>query len=94
MATQTVEQVTRLPEFQEQFLANILKQAETVSETGMPFAPSKLADLSPQQQQAIAAATSGVGSFAPFLQQGQEAKIYEGGKILLGANLNTRNSNS
>ena len=44
MATQTVEQVTRLPEFQEQFLANLLKQAETVSETGMPFAPSKLAD--------------------------------------------------
>ena len=73
MATQTVEQVTRLPEFQEQFLANLLKQAETVSETGMPFAPSKLADLSPAQQQAIAAATSGVGSFAPFLQQGQEA---------------------
>ena len=25
-----------------------------------------------------------------MLQQGQEAKIFEGGKILLGANLNTR----
>jgi hypothetical protein len=29
-----------------------------------------------------------------MLQQGQDAKIYEGGKILLGANLKTRNSNS
>ena len=86
MATQTVEQVTRLPEFQEQFLANILKQAETVSETGMPFAPSKLADLSPQQQQAIAAATSGVGSFAPFLQQGQEA-LQSGITGAAGANI-------
>ena len=28
MATQTVEQVTRLPEFQEQFLADILEQAK------------------------------------------------------------------
>ena len=86
MATQTVEQVTRLPEFQEQFLANILKQAETVSETGMPFAPSKLADLSPQQQQAISAATSGVGSFAPFLQQGQEA-LQSGITGAAGANI-------
>ena len=86
MATQTVEQVTRLPEFQEQFLANLLKQAETVSETGMPFAPSKLADLSPAQQQAIAAATSGVGSFAPFLRQGQEA-LQSGITGAAGANI-------
>ena len=27
-----------------------------------------------------------------MLQQGQDAKVYKGGKILLGANLNTRNS--
>jgi hypothetical protein len=36
------------------------------------------------------------GTAAPIppnmLQQGQDAKIYKGGKILLGANLNTRNS--
>jgi len=37
---------------------------------------------------------SGVKAPIPpnMLQQGQDAKIYEGGKILLGANLNTRNS--
>ena len=86
MATQTVIQETRLPEFQETFLADLLEQAGTVSETGMPFAPSQLADLSPAQQQAITAATSGVGSFAPFLQQGQQA-LQSGITGAAGANI-------
>ena len=30
MATQTVEQVTRLPEFQEQYLANLLTSARSL----------------------------------------------------------------
>tara|TARA_R100000773_G_scaffold38513_1_gene33685 strand:+ start:1417 stop:2310 length:894 start_codon:yes stop_codon:yes gene_type:complete len=86
MSTQTVIQQTQLPEPQEQFLANLLEQAQTVSETGMPFAPAQLADLSPAQQQAIDAATSGVGSFAPFLQQGQEA-LQSGITGAAGANI-------
>lgn len=73
MATQTVEQVTRLPEFQEQFMADLLEQAKTVSSTGMPFAPTQLADLSPAQQQAISAAMGGIGGYQPFLQQAGEA---------------------
>ena len=73
MATQTVEQITRLPEFQEQFLADLLEQAGTVSETGMPYAPSQLADLSEAQQQAISSAMSGVGAYAPYLQQAASA---------------------
>lgn len=73
MATQTVEQVTRLPEFQEQFLADILEQAKAASQTGMPYAPSQVAELGAGQQQAIQQAMSGVGAYAPFLQAGQAA---------------------
>jgi hypothetical protein len=39
----------------------------------MPFSAQQLAELSEGQQQAISRAMSGVGSFAPFLQQGAEA---------------------
>ena len=74
MATQTVIQEARLPKFQEDFLANIFKSAKDLADDGtMPFAPSKLADLSQGQQQAITSALQGVGSFQPFLQQGAEA---------------------
>jgi hypothetical protein len=75
MATQTVEQVVRLPEFQEKFLADIFKSATDLTGPGsqMPFAEQKLAGLSQGQQQAIQSALGGVGSFAPFLQQGSEA---------------------
>jgi hypothetical protein len=36
MATQTVEQVTRLPEFQEQYLADILEQAKSLQSQACP----------------------------------------------------------
>tara|TARA_Y100001951_G_scaffold84686_1_gene74197 strand:+ start:132 stop:1079 length:948 start_codon:yes stop_codon:yes gene_type:complete len=75
MATQTVEQTVRLPEFQEKFLADIFASAKALTGEGsqMPFAEQKLAGLSEGQQKAIASALQGVGSFAPFLQQGTEA---------------------
>ena len=73
MATQTVEQVTRLPEFQEKFLADILAQAKAASQAGMPYAPSQVAELGAGQQQAIQQAMSGVGAYAPYLQAGQAA---------------------
>ena len=74
MATQTVIQEARLPKFQEDFLANIFTSAQKLADDGtMPFAPSKLADLSQGQQQAITSALQGVGSFQPFLQQGAQA---------------------
>jgi hypothetical protein len=74
MATQTVIQEARLPKFQEDFLANIFTSAQKLADDGtMPFAPSKLADLSQGQQKAITSALQGVGSFQPFLQQGAQA---------------------
>ena len=75
MATATQEQIVRLAPFQEQFLADIFKSAEAITEPGssMPFSAQQLAGLSQGQRDAIARATSGVGSFEPFLQKGAEA---------------------
>ena len=69
------EQTVRLAPFQEEFLADIFETAKGLTGDGtqMPFAEQQLADLSPAQQQAIASAMSGVGSFAPFLEKGSEA---------------------
>ena len=70
MAVQRVEQTARLPKYQEDFLANLLTQAQTLSEgTTMPFAPTQIAGLSPQQQQAIQAGMAGIGSFQPLMQE-------------------------
>jgi len=79
MATATQTVTTRLPEFQEQYLANLLTSAQNlfkpVSEGGkgltMPFVEKQLAGLSEGQQQAITSALSGVGAYQPFLQQAQ-----------------------
>ena len=67
MATQTQEVTQRLPEFQEKFLADIFAQAQALKGTGMPFAPMQVAGMSPEQLQAAQLASSGVGSYQPFL---------------------------
>jgi hypothetical protein len=81
MATATQTVTTRLPEFQEQYLANLLTSAQNlfkpVSEGGkgltLPFVEQQLAGLSEGQQQAISSALSGVGAYQPFLEQAQGA---------------------
>ena len=75
MATATQEQIVRLAPFQEQFLADIFKSAENLTQEGssMPFSAQQLAGLSKGQKDAITRATAGVGSFEPFLQRGAEA---------------------
>ena len=74
MAVQRVEQTARLPQYQEKFLADLLAQAKTLAEgTTMPFAPTQIAGLSPQQQQAIELGQEGIASFQPFLDQAQGA---------------------
>ena len=78
-ATQTV--TTRLPEFQEQYIADLLTSAQNLfkptSEGGkgltMPFVQQQLAGLSEGQQKAIASALGGVGAFQPFLTESKEA---------------------
>ena len=75
MATQTTEQTVRLAPFQEDFLADIFKSATNLTGEGssMPFSEQQLAGLSDAQRQAITSAMQGVGSYAPYLQQGAEA---------------------
>lgn len=76
MATQTVEQITRLPEFQEKFMADLLKSARGIfqptDEGGlgltMPYSPRFVADLSTGQQLGIGTAMGGVGAYEPYLQ--------------------------
>lgn len=69
------EQIVRLAPFQEEFLADIFASAKGLTGEGsqMPFARQQLAGLSEGQQQAIANALGGIGSFQPFLQKGAEA---------------------
>tara|TARA_R100000406_G_scaffold26337_2_gene16903 strand:- start:2225 stop:3112 length:888 start_codon:yes stop_codon:yes gene_type:complete len=79
MAVASQQVTTRLPEFQEQYIADLLTSAQNlfkpVSEGGkglsMPFVQQQLAELSEGQQQAISSALSGVGAYQPFLQQAQ-----------------------
>ena len=79
MAVASQQVTTRLPEFQEQYIADLLTSAQNlfkpVSEGGkglsMPFVQQQLAGLSEGQQQAISSALSGVGAYQPFLQQAQ-----------------------
>jgi len=69
------EQIVRLAPFQEEFLADIFASAKGLTGEGsqMPFARQQLAGVSEGQQQAIANALGGIGSFQPFLQKGAEA---------------------
>ena len=69
MATQTVEQVTRLAPFQEEFLKDIFAQAQALRGTPQPFSPQQLAGLSTAQQDAISMAQSGIGGYQPFLDR-------------------------
>ena len=82
MSVATQQVTTRLPEFQEQYIADLLTSAQNlfkpVDEGGkglsMPFVQQQLAGLSEGQQQAIQAALdAGVGSFQPFLTESNEA---------------------
>ena len=81
MATATQTVTTRLPEFQEQYIADLLTSAQNlfkpVAEGGkgltMPFVQQQLAGLSQCQQQAIQQALGGVGAFQPFLTESKEA---------------------
>ena len=105
MATQTVEQTTRLAPFQEQFLTDIFKSTENlfkpVGEGGqgltMPFAQQRLAGLSPEQLRAIQLAGQGIGGFQQFMDEGLE-DVRAGqdttragiGQTLLGADTQAR----
>ena len=69
MSKQTVEQITRLAPFQEQFLKDIFAQAEALRGTQQPYSPQQLAELSDAQNRAIALADAGIGGYQPYLDR-------------------------
>ena len=70
MSTQTVEQITRLAPFMEDYTRKLLESAykQTGSPVGIPA--QQVAGLTPEQQQAGALITGGLGSYMPYVQQG------------------------
>ena len=81
MSVATQQVTTRLPEFQEQYIADLLASARNLFKSKddggmgltMPFVQQQLAGLSEGQQKAIQQAMSGVGSYLPYLEQAQGA---------------------
>ena len=76
MAVASQQVTTRLPEFQEQYIADLLTSAQNLfkptDEGGkglsMPFVQQQLAGLSEGQQQAITSALLVLGHISRFLQ--------------------------
>ena len=78
MATQTVEQTTRLAPFQEDFLADIFAQAEALKSTPMPYAPQQIAGFSQDQLDAVDLGRAGIGGYQPYMQAATNAAMQSG----------------
>lgn len=74
MADQTVrqEQISVLPEYQERYLKDLLASTQAVAGQPTYIPEYQIAGLSPGQQAAIGLGYSGVGSYLPMLQQGEQ----------------------
>lgn len=70
MSTQTVEQITRLAPFMEDYTRKLLESAYNQSGTAVDIPEQQVAGLTPEQLQAGQLAISGIGSYAPYLAQG------------------------
>ena len=78
MATQTVEQTSRLAPFQEDFLADIFAQAEALKSTPMPYAPQQIAGFSQDQLDAVDLGRAGIGGYQPYMQAASAAAAQSG----------------
>lgn len=72
MATTTTTQTVKLPEYQENYLKDLLTSARTLGETPVTIPGYQVAGLSPGQQQAINLGYQGVGGYLPMLQAGEQ----------------------
>lgn len=70
MAVQTVEQVTVLPEYQEEYLKDLLASAQTLAGQPVGIPEQQIAGLTPAQQQAIQLGISGIGAYQPMMEAG------------------------
>jgi hypothetical protein len=72
--TSTTVQDQLLPEYQENYLKDLLKTAQEVAGEGqqIPAYEDFVAALTPQQLKAIEIGTQGIGAYQPMLEQGAE----------------------
>tara|TARA_R100001086_G_scaffold80016_1_gene38977 strand:+ start:5388 stop:6272 length:885 start_codon:yes stop_codon:yes gene_type:complete len=85
MAVETIEQRVTLPEYQEQFLKNLLTDVRDVGTQPVTFPEIQVAGLTPVQRQAIERGVAGIGSFQPLLQTGSDILGMGVGALMPGA---------
>jgi hypothetical protein len=73
MATEFTEQVIREAPKIEALKVGLIKSAQDLTSQQLQLPAYQAAGLSPFQQRAMSLATQGIGSYAPFLQAGQQA---------------------
>jgi len=61
----------QLPEYQENYLKDLLATARGIGETPVSIPSAQVAGLTPAQQQAIQLGFQGVGAYAPMMQAGE-----------------------
>jgi len=81
MAVQTVETKTVLPEYQENFLKDLLASTKDVGGVPISIPSAQVAGLTPAQQEAVRLGLSGVGAYAPMMQAG-EASLGAGAEAI------------
>jgi len=66
----TTQQLQLLPQYQEDYLKDVLASARARAETPVGIPAYQVAGLTPAQNQAVQLGISGVGSYAPMMQAG------------------------
>jgi len=64
-------QTLSLPEYQENYLKDLLASAKGVGETPVSIPEAQVAGLTPAQQEAIRLGLAGVGAYAPMMEAGE-----------------------
>ena len=73
MAETTTTQIADLPEYQKQYLQEILQRAQALGKQAYTLPSYQVAGRTPIQQQATNLATQGIGAYMPMLQAGEQA---------------------
>jgi hypothetical protein len=81
MATQTVETKTVLPQYQEDFLKDLLATTKTVGSQPVSLPSAQVAQLTPAQRLAVQLGLGGVGAYAPMMQAGESTLSAGAGAI-------------
>tara|TARA_R100001377_G_scaffold60949_1_gene37055 strand:+ start:2120 stop:3175 length:1056 start_codon:yes stop_codon:yes gene_type:complete len=71
------EQITLLPAYQEEYLKDLLSNAQSLSGTSMNIPQRQVAGFAPGQQSAFQLGYGGIGSYQPMMQAGADT-ISEG----------------